>query len=172
MANDRPTLVRDLMTVGVPTCPPDAPVVDLTRMMLEKGYEAVVVLDREEGHALGVVSQHELVRAYAYPAPAQETADDVMRAGVPQVPPDIPLEAAAQLMLDQGVRALFLMHHAGGVEYPAAMITYTHFLRHLAAGEEGDLSDLGIHAGRQSPVQAFIQKRDQARGDRMRKATD
>ena len=53
-------LVRDLMTVGVPTCPPHTPIVDLTRLMLEKNWEAVVVLDGEEGHALGVVSQDEI----------------------------------------------------------------------------------------------------------------
>ena len=41
-------LVRDLMTVGVPTCPPTTPLVDLTRLMLEKNWEAVVVLDGEK----------------------------------------------------------------------------------------------------------------------------
>ena len=57
-------LVRDLMTVGVPTCPPHTPIVDLTRLMLEKNWEAVVVLDGEEGHAIGVVGQDELMKAY------------------------------------------------------------------------------------------------------------
>ena len=52
---------------------------------------------------------------------------------VPRVPPDIPLKTAAQIMQDQGVRVLFLTHHAGGIEYPAAYITYKHLLRHLAA---------------------------------------
>ena len=52
------------MTVGVPTCPPHTPIVDLTRLMLEKNWEAVIVLEGEEGHAIGVVSQDELVKAY------------------------------------------------------------------------------------------------------------
>ena len=42
-------LVRDLMTVGVPTCPPTTLLVELVRLMLEKNWEAVVVLDGDEG---------------------------------------------------------------------------------------------------------------------------
>ena len=164
-------LVRDLMKVGVPTCPPDASVAEIARLLLEKNLEAVVVLDPEEGHALGVVGQDELVRAYAnrppptaadQRPPSDLTAVDVMREGVPQAPPDIPLAAAVQLMRDQGVRVLFLMHHAGGIEYPAASLSYHHILRHMAARDEAELGDLGIGAERQTPLEVFIQKRDAA----------
>ncbi len=55
-------LVRDLMTVGVKTCAPTTPIVDLARFMLEQDLEAIVVLDHE-GHAVGVVSRDDLVRA-------------------------------------------------------------------------------------------------------------
>ena len=156
-------LVRDLMTVGVPTCPPHTPIVDLTRLMLEKNWEAVIVLEGEEGHAIGVVSQDELIKAYEREDARSLMVEDVMRESVPQIPPDIPLTAAAQIMQDKGVRVLFLMHHAGGIGYPAAMISYQHFLRHLIAQDSDDLHDLGIHAERQSPLEAFIQKRDAAR---------
>jgi predicted transcriptional regulator len=156
-------LVRDLMTVGVPTCPPDTPLVDLVRLMLEKNWEAVVVLDGEEGHALGVVGQDEIVRAYGREDVRALTAEQVMREGVPQIPPDIPLTVAAQMMLDQNVRVFFLMHHAGGVVYPAAMITYRHLLRHLAARSDDDLKDMGIAAARRAPLEQFIERRDAAR---------
>lgn len=155
-------LVRDLMTVGVPTCPPDTPIVNLTRLMLEKNFEAVVVLDGEEGHALGVVSQAELVKAYQREDAHALTAENIMHEGVPEVPPDIPLEVAAQMMLDQNVRAFFLMHHAGGIVYPAAMITYRHLLRHLAAQSDDDLKDMGVAAARKAPLQQFIERRDAA----------
>ena len=155
-------LVRDLMTVGVPTCPPDTPIVNLTRLMLEKNFEAVVVLDGEEGHALGVVSQTELVKAYQREDVHSLTAENIMHEGVPEVPPDIPLEVAAQMMLDQNVRAFFLMHHAGGIVYPAAMITYRHLLRHLAAQSDDDLKDMGVAAARKAPLQQFIERRDAA----------
>ena len=154
-------LVRDLMTVGVLTCAPDTPLVNLARLLLDKNCEAVVVM--QAGHALGVVGEDELVSAFKREAPEGLVAEDVIREGVPQVPPDIPLAAAAQLMQDQGVRTLFLMHHSGGIEYPAAQISYRHLLRLLAAEDESELRDLGMHAERQSPLEAFIQRRDAAR---------
>jgi predicted transcriptional regulator len=154
---DSPQLVRDLMTVGVTICAPETPVIDLARSFLEKDLEAVVVM--EDGHALGVVGQEELVQAYSSGEAGRLKAGDILREGVLQIPPDIPLPAAAQIMLDQGVRAFFLMHHAGGIEYPAALITFRHFLRHMVATGEADLQDLGIKASRQSPIESFNIKR-------------
>jgi len=82
---------------------------------------------------------------------------------VPQIPPDIPLTAAAQIMQDQNLRIVFLMHHAGGIEYPAAMLSYKHLLRHMAMEEDDDLADLGIKAERESPLESFYKRRDAAR---------
>jgi lauroyl/myristoyl acyltransferase len=65
-------------------------------------------------------------------------------------------------MQDQGLRVLFLTHHAGGIEYPAAYITYKHLLRHLGARDKQELSDLGIQAERESPIEIFIRRRDEA----------
>ena len=162
-------LVRDLMTVGVPTCPPHTLIVDLARLVLEKDWEAVIVLDGEEGHALGVVSQDELVKAYEREDARSLLVEEVMRESVPQIPPDIPLTVAAQMMLDQHVRAFFLMHNAGGIIYPAAMITYRHILRHLAAQSDDDLQDMGIAAARKAPLQQFIERRDAAKAAAMKK---
>jgi CBS domain-containing protein len=158
-----PRLVRDLMTVGVLTCSPDTPAGDLARLLLEKEAEAVIVLDPVDGNALGMVTQAELVRACVNEDAASLTADEIMHEGVLQVPPDIPLEAAAHLMLDQGVRVLFMMHHAGGIIYPAAVLTFSHLLRWLAARSAEELHDLGIKASRQSPLDAYLQRRDTAR---------
>lgn len=159
---DSPRLVRDLMTVGVPTCSLATPIVDLSELMLEKDWEGVIVLD-ERGHAAGVVTRDELVAAYGSGISVGSTAEQLMRPDVPQVPPDIPLTAAAQIMQDLGVRVLFLMHHAGGIEYPAAWLTYRHLMRHLGVRKDSDLSDLGIGAARKSPVEMFVERRNQAR---------
>lgn len=154
--------IRDLMTVGVQTCLPDASIEDVTRLLLDKNIEGMVVLNAE-GHALGVVCREDLVRAYPRDNVKTLTVEDVMRDDVPQLPPDIPLTAAAQLMQDMGTRVVFLMHHAGGIEYPAAMLSYTHLLRHLAARDEEELNDLGIAAARKPPLDTFEEKRDAAR---------
>jgi CBS-domain-containing membrane protein len=154
-----PKLVRDLMTVGVTTCGTNTPVTTIAEAILEKGLEAVVVLD-EEGHALGIVSQEELISAYGRENYTDLTAEDILHEGVPQIPSDIPLRAAAQMMRDDGIRAFFLMHHAGGIEYPAAVITYKHFLRHMAMKKPEDIKDLGIGAEREPPLDSFIERRD------------
>jgi hypothetical protein len=55
------------------------------------------------------------------------------------------------------------MHHAGGVVYPAGMISVQHLLRHLAARDGDELRDLGIGAERKSPIETFLQRREEAR---------
>jgi len=157
-----PRLVRELMTVGVQTCTTATPIVDIVRLILQQNIEALVVLD-EQGHAVGIVSQDELVSAYSRDDCRELVADDLMRPDIPQIPPEVPLGVAAQIMLDRGVRALFLMHNAGGIGYPAAVLTYSHILRHLGASDSDDLSELGIHADRHLPLGSFFQKRDEAR---------
>ena len=162
MSNTSPKLVRDLMTVGVVTCPPETPISEVARLLLDGDLEGVVVLD-QEGNGVGVVTQDDLVRAYSRHDVQSQTAEDVMQDGMIVIPPDIPLAAAAQLMQDKGTRVVFLTHNASGIIYPAAMLSYRHFLRHLAAQSSEDLRDLGIAAERQLPVEMFIRKRDAAR---------
>jgi CBS domain-containing protein len=154
-----PKLVRDLMTVGVVTCGTKTPVTTIAEAILEKDTEAVVVLD-DEGHALGVAGKDELIKVYGRGDYHDLVAEDILEDGVPQFPPDIPLSAAAQLMLDQNIRVFFLMHHAGGIEYPAAVITYKHFLRHMAMKDPEDLKDIGISAERKAPLELFLERRD------------
>lgn len=155
-------LVRDLMKVGVQTVPATASVPDVARLILEKNLEGVVVLD-EEGHGVGVVARDDLIAAYDRDNVRDLTAEDVMSEGVPQVPPDIPLAAAARLMHDKGWHIVFLMHNAGGIIYPAASLSYTHLIRCLAARDNSDLQDLGIAAARQSPIDTFKAKVEAAK---------
>jgi predicted transcriptional regulator len=155
-------LVRDLMTVGVPTCSADTLVTDLARFLVENNLEGLIVLD-PEGHAVGTVGQDDLVKAYAHDGWHHLTAEQIMREDIPQIPPDIPVTAAAQIMRDQGVRVLFLMHHADGIHWPAGMISYRHLLRHLAAQDYAELKDLGIRAEREAPLKTFIKRREAAR---------
>jgi hypothetical protein len=56
-----------------------------------------------------------------------------------------------------------MLHNAGGIIYPAAYISYRHILRHMAARNENELKDLGIAANRKSPIEQFIERRDEAR---------
>jgi predicted transcriptional regulator len=157
-----PTLVRDLMTVGVPTCKTTVLAVDVARFILEHNVEEMVVLD-DEGQGVGVVGYEELVGIYGKENAQELTAEQVMREGVPELPADIAISLAAQIMQDKGIRAAYMTHNAAGITYPAAMISYRHILRALAAKNEQELKDLGIAAERKSPIEQFIERRDEAR---------
>jgi CBS domain-containing protein len=132
----------------------------LVRRFLDEQLEALAVLDHQ-GNAIGIISQDELVAAFGR-RNAEPTAEEIMREGVPQVPPDIPLAAAAQIMRDMNTRVLYLMHHGGGIEYPAALISYWHLMRHMAAEDADDLRDLGILAEREPPLTTFLRRRKEA----------
>ena len=157
-----PLLVRDLMTVGVPTCKLDSLAADIARFIIENNVEEMVVLGTE-GEGVGVVGYEELVQAYGRENAKSLTAEEVMREGVPELPSDLLLTAAAQMMKDKGIRVAYMTHNSAGIIYPAAMISYRHIVRHLAAKEESELKDLGLAAERKSPVEVFVARRDEAR---------
>ena len=162
MTENSPNLVRDLMTVGVPTCKTTTPVVDIARFLTENNVEEMVVLG-EEGEGVGICGYKELVNAYDREDVRELTAEQVMSEGVPELPSDIPLKLAAQLMKDKNIRVAYMNHNSAGIIYPAAIISYKHLVRHLAAKDESDLKDLGINAERKSPLEIFIERRDEAR---------
>jgi CBS domain-containing protein len=153
-------LVRDLMTVGVPTCKPDSLVADIARFLLQHDVEAMCVLD-EEGQAIGVVGPEELVAVHAHENAAGLTAEDVMTEGLPELDAETPLAVGAQLMKDRGTRIAYIMHISAGISYPAAYISYRHVLQHLAARDESELRRPA--SPRKSPLETFIQRRDEAR---------
>ena len=67
------------------------------------------------------------------------------------------------MMKDKGIRIAYMLHNSAGIIYPAAYISYRHILRHMAAKDENDLKDLGLAAERKSPIEQFIERRDEAR---------
>ncbi len=157
-------LVRNLMTIGVPTCKLDSPVADIARFLIDNNIEEMVVLG-SEGEGVGVVGYEELVSAYHRENVRELTAENVMREGVTELPSDIPLTVAAQMMKDKGIRVAYMNHNSAGIIYPAAMISYKHIVRHIAAKDESELKDLGLAAERKSPIEVFIAKRDNAKRD-------
>ncbi len=150
------------MTVGVPTCKINTPVVDVARYLIENNVEELVILG-EEGEGVGTCGFKELVDAYNLDDIRELTVEEVMSEGVPELPSDITLKLAAQLMKDKGIRVAYMNHNSAGIIYPAALISYKHLVRHLAARDESEIKDLGISAERKSPLEVFIERRDGAR---------
>ena len=132
-------LVRDLMHIGVITCRTDTSLVEAVTILLSENLDSLIVLD-EGGHAVWLLGRDEAVAAYGRSSATTRTCDtltaaDVMRLDIPEIPSDIPAAAAAQMMLDQGVRGLYLMHHDGGISWPAAVLRVEDVLRHLVDGD-------------------------------------
>lgn len=154
--------VRDLMSVGVPTCKCNTPAKEIAMQLVRNKYEAVCVLDAE-GNGIGVVGVEELINAIDTSMNRNVVADEIMREGMPTLSAEMPLELAAKLMVDQKTRIAYLIHNAAGIIYPAAYLTFNHLIRFIASENEGDLSDLGIAAERELPLESFIRKRDEAK---------
>jgi CBS domain-containing protein len=155
-------LVRDLMHIGVVTCQVDTLLVEAVRTLLREGLESLIVLD-ENSHAVGLFNRCEAVAVYGRSGADMRdvgtlTVADVMKPDIPEVPPDIPATAAAQIMLDQSIREIYLMHHCGGVGCPAAVLRFEDVLRFLSAESEADVADLGAGAPRTSPIEAFMER--------------
>ena len=155
-------LVRDLMHIGVATCQADTLLVEAVRTLLREDLESLIVLD-ENSHAVGMLSRREAVVVYGQAGVDMRevrtlAVADVMKPEIPEVPPDIPATAGVQIMLDQGIREIYLMHHGGGASWPAAVLRYEDVLRYLSAESEADVADLGAGAPRPSPIEAFAER--------------
>lgn len=111
-------LVRDVMTIGVPVCRDAERCGDVEARLTRQATQAEVVgvLD-DDGSACGWISRERLRQHSTH------TVGEVMEEDIPTVPPDIPAEAAAQIMRDRGVEYLFLMHDWPGEPRPSAVIS-------------------------------------------------
>lgn len=157
------SLVRDLMKIGVTTCSPVTPIPIVARLLLEKNLDEVIVLNPEDGSAIGMVTQADVVSAFSNGQAELLKAVDIMQEEINQILPDIPVITAAQIMIDKDIRSFFIMHHSGGITYPAAFISFDHILQFIGAEDEAEIATLGILAERRTPVEIFNEKRDAAR---------
>ena len=122
-------MVRDAMAHGVVTCGPNTPLSGVASLMVEHQTSAVAVVD-ETGHLQGIVSLTDLVRASLRPEP-HATAESVMTASVATAIPDIPLNAAAQIMLDRSVHQLIILE-APTSQRPVGILSMEDIVRDLA----------------------------------------
>lgn len=99
--------VVDAMRLDVVTCPPDATLREVARVMATYRIHCVVVTETEDGTPLGVIADIDVAAAAAgsRDAPAGRLA----RSEPIAVHPDDSLEHAAQLMTEHGVTHLVVV---------------------------------------------------------------
>ena len=125
-------LVRDLMKIGVPTCTLETPLAEVARIMVRDQADSLIVMD--EFGACGVVSQSDLVHAYSRNFTLL-AAKDVMTDKIISIPPEAALTTAANLMQDEKVHQVFIMHEHPGPSRPSAVITTRAIVREMAGLE-------------------------------------
>jgi CBS domain-containing protein len=120
------------MKIGVPVCNRDAHLPEVARLLALENASAIIVMD--EFGACGVVSQTDLVRAYSRNYELL-TAQDVMTEKIIEVAPEAPITAAANLMNEENVHQLFLMHTHPGTSRPSAVVTMRAIVREMGGLE-------------------------------------
>lgn len=100
--------VRDVMTRCPVSVPADAPFPTVAAVLARNLISAVPVVDRH-GHPVGVVSEADLIGATSERAGL--TARDLMTSPVRTVAEDATLLTASRLLVDSGVRRLFVTEH-------------------------------------------------------------
>jgi CBS domain-containing protein len=121
---------------GVISCRVDTPLEEIAQRLMEYQINALFVLD-QSGKACGVVSQTDLVRAYVQGGWSDLVAEDIMTPGVVTVVPDIPVTAAAQLMLDKNIHRLLIVQGGLVPDRPVGVLSMSDIVREMA--QEGEL---------------------------------
>lgn len=144
-------LAKDVMTTGVATVSPDAPIEDAAKLLLERGISAAPVVDAR-GRVVGIVSEGDLVRraetgteprrswwlallagrdeqAAEYIKTHGRTVRDVMTRDVISVGDRIPLERIATLLERQRIKRVPVIRGGKLV----GIVSRANLLRGLAA---------------------------------------
>lgn len=123
--------VFDAMRVGVVSCRPQTPLVDVARMMIGYGIHSVVVSQMgRPDEPWGVVADLDLVTAVAEGL-ADGMARDVASTELITIRDDEPLEHAAQLMSEHGLTHLIAVQPTTG--RPAGVVSALSLVGALAA---------------------------------------
>ena len=125
-------LVRDIMKIGVPTCTLETPLPEIAKIMVRDQADAIIVMD--EFGACGVVSQSDLVHAYARNF-LLLAAKDVMTDKIIGIAPEAAITTATNVMQDEQVHQLFIMHEHPGPSRPSAVVTMRAIVREMAGLE-------------------------------------
>ncbi len=132
-------LVRDIMKIGVLTCKRDDKLPAIAQAMAREDADAVIVMD--DYGACGVVSQTDLVRAFPRNFELL-TAQDVMSDKIISVAPEAPVTAAANIMQEESVHQLFVMHEHPGPSRPSAIVTMRAIVRAMGGLEPARLESV------------------------------
>ncbi len=142
--------VRDRMSSPALTVTPDTQLQDALKLMHERGFRRLPVVDKE-GKLVGIASERDLL--YASPSPATLSVgemtyllcrihiNNVMTREVVATTPDTPIEDAARLMADRRIGGLPVVDEH---QYVVGVITETDIFKTLVDMFAGEYSGLRL----------------------------
>lgn len=100
-----PQTLKDIMTTNPVTCPTDAQIADVARLMKERDIGNVIVLEGDT--VAGIVTDRDIVvRAIAEGRDGQSTVGDITTRDIVTLSPDDDVKKAVEVMRQQAVRRL------------------------------------------------------------------
>jgi CBS domain-containing protein len=130
--------VARVMASDLATVTPDALVEDTARLMLDRGIGSVVVVD-EDNDLEGILTTTDFVRIVAEREPKDRTpVSAYMTADVLTVGAQVPIEDAADLMIENGVHHLPVVDETAGVIGMVTTTDLTAYLSHVQTPSPGE----------------------------------
>lgn len=129
-----PVTVGEWMHRGVITCRPETPVEEVAAAMETNDISALVVV-RDSGDAIGVISRTDLVNA-RFIQPYMKhwrglNAEHLMTKPVISVAADTTINEAVQLLNEKRIHRLVVIEKASGHVRPVGILSVTDLARHV-----------------------------------------
>jgi CBS domain-containing protein len=114
---------------GVIGCKPSTSLDEVVRIMADTNVQVLVVIGPDE-EALGTISQMDVIPYYNQDHKGMK-ARDVMRTKVIAVPPEMPLEAAIQIMVERGIPQLIVSERGDVGLRALGVLTSGHIIKEM-----------------------------------------
>lgn len=117
--------VRDIMSVNVITIPPEASILEVSRLMAKLDLGSIVIIDKER--PVGIITEADIVRRVISKELEAKTTmvKDIMSSPLFNVTPDTPLTDAMRIMARNNIRRVVVLKK----ESLAGIITSRDILR-------------------------------------------
>lgn len=126
-------LLRDVMTRGVVTMPMDATVKEIATILSKQGLSGVAVIS-EDGEAMGVVSDTDILKVIGKENWENIPAESIMTSRVETVKPTSTLAEAAKIMRDKHIHRLLIFSErgVGASQRPIGILSASDIVREAA----------------------------------------
>ena len=125
--------IKDVMQRSLLTCLPTTPIEVVARRLTDYHVHALVVVD-DDGYAIGVVSQTDLLLAHCRPEAELAgpcTAGDIMTSTVMTCTPETTIFDAVTTMTRNHIHRLVVVKASSPKLYPLGVVSMTDIIRYL-----------------------------------------